>query len=82
MTVLVEERPTAAPRAEAELRETIVEARGVEKTYDTGAVQVQALRGVDLWSAGEMVAIMGPSGWQDDAAELPLRARGSTAATS
>ena len=26
----------------------IVEARSVVKTYDTGAVQVQALRGVDL----------------------------------
>ena len=41
----------------------IVEARSVVKTYDTGAVQVQALRGVDLeLRQGEMVAIMGPSG--------------------
>jgi putative ABC transport system ATP-binding protein len=41
----------------------IVEARGVCKTYDTGAVRVEALRGVDLRVArGEMVAIMGPSG--------------------
>ena len=41
----------------------IVEARSVVKTYDTGAVQVQALRGVDLeLEQGEMVAIMGPSG--------------------
>ena len=41
----------------------IVEARGVVKTYDTGAVQVPALRGVDIALArGEMVAIMGPSG--------------------
>jgi len=41
----------------------IVEARAVVKTYDTGAVQVQALRGVDLvLEQGEMVAIMGPSG--------------------
>ena len=37
----------------------IVEARSVVKTYDTGAVQVQALRGVDLeLEQGEMVAIM------------------------
>ena len=41
----------------------IVDARSVVKTYDTGAVQVQALRGVDLeLEQGEMVAIMGPSG--------------------
>jgi putative ABC transport system ATP-binding protein len=41
----------------------IVEARDVVKTYDTGRVQVQALRGVDLViNRGEMVAIMGPSG--------------------
>jgi putative ABC transport system ATP-binding protein len=41
----------------------IVEASSVVKTYDTGAVQVQALRGVDLvLEKGEMVAIMGPSG--------------------
>jgi putative ABC transport system ATP-binding protein len=41
----------------------IVEAVGVCKTYDTGAVQVEALKRVDLRvSRGEMVAIMGPSG--------------------
>jgi ABC-type lipoprotein export system ATPase subunit len=41
----------------------IVEARGLVKTYDTGAVQVHALKGVDLvLQRGEMVAIMGPSG--------------------
>jgi len=43
--------------------EQIIEARGVVKTYDTGKVEVRALRGVDLAVArGEMVAIMGPSG--------------------
>lgn len=41
----------------------IIEAIGVEKTYDTGKVQVPALRGVDFTvERGEMVAIMGPSG--------------------
>jgi putative ABC transport system ATP-binding protein len=42
---------------------TIVEARGVHKIYDTGTVQVHALRGVDVAiKRGEMVAIVGPSG--------------------
>jgi putative ABC transport system ATP-binding protein len=41
----------------------IVEAKEVVKTYDSGDVRVQALRGVDLvLSRGEMVSIMGPSG--------------------
>jgi putative ABC transport system ATP-binding protein len=60
MAVSVEPRVelAVAPTAEA-----IVEARRVEKTYDTGKVEVRALRGVDLTlGRGEMVAIMGPSG--------------------
>ena len=41
----------------------IVDARSIVKTYDTGAVRVEALRGVDLTlERGEMAAIMGPSG--------------------
>jgi putative ABC transport system ATP-binding protein len=41
----------------------VLEARGLAKTYDTGAVEVLALRGVDLAiERGEFVAVMGPSG--------------------
>jgi ABC-type lipoprotein export system ATPase subunit len=41
----------------------IVEALEVQKTYDTGKVQVQALRAITFSvTPGEMVAIMGPSG--------------------
>jgi putative ABC transport system ATP-binding protein len=43
--------------------DAIIEATDIEKTYDTGRVQVHALRGVSLRVLrGEMVAIMGPSG--------------------
>jgi len=48
----------APPAADA-----MVRAVGVGKTYDTGRLQIAALRGVDLTiNRGEMVAIMGPSG--------------------
>jgi len=41
----------------------IIDAKAVEKRYNTGTVVVEALRGVDLQvQRGEMVAVMGPSG--------------------
>jgi putative ABC transport system ATP-binding protein len=41
----------------------IIKAVNVHKTYDTGKIQVKALRGVDLEvQRGEMIAVMGPSG--------------------
>jgi putative ABC transport system ATP-binding protein len=43
--------------------DVIIRAKGVKKTYNTGTVTVEALRGVDLEvRSGEMVAVMGPSG--------------------
>ena len=61
MAVQVETKPRA--RAAPPQIQSIIEARGVVKTYDTGKVKVNALRGVDLaLRPGEMVAIMGPSG--------------------
>ena len=43
--------------------QVVIEARSVVKTYDTGTIQVHALRSVSIEiRRGEMVAIMGPSG--------------------
>jgi len=45
------------------MTDLIVSAGSVHKTYDTGAVKVHALQGINLdVERGEMVAIMGPSG--------------------
>jgi ABC-type lipoprotein export system ATPase subunit len=56
--------PRAAPSvAPVPAAAPIVEARAVEKTYDTGRFAVHALQGVSFSvPKGEMVAIMGPSG--------------------
>jgi len=43
--------------------QTIVRAKGVQKIYQMGKVEVQALKGVNLEvNAGEYMSIMGPSG--------------------
>jgi ABC-type lipoprotein export system ATPase subunit len=62
--------PTTRPRPEEAAAgrprvsgDAIVEARAVEKRYETGDLEVQALRGVTFSvTQGEMLAIMGPSG--------------------
>ncbi len=42
---------------------TLLRAEGVEKTFRSGAIEVQALRGIDLdLSQGEFAALKGPSG--------------------
>jgi len=48
---------------EADADGTVIELVGARKTYRTGSIEFEALRGVDLAiGAGEYVAIMGPSG--------------------
>ena len=56
--VVTERAPARAPT-----RPALIELAGVQKTYRTGNVAYQALRGVDLTiERGDMVAIVGPSG--------------------
>jgi ABC-type lipoprotein export system ATPase subunit len=61
MAVRVEPVPT--PTRTPVSQPAIIEARGVDKTYDTGKIEVHALRDVTFTvPQGEMVAIMGTSG--------------------
>jgi putative ABC transport system ATP-binding protein len=56
-------RPDQAPVAAATLERPLIELDAVRKTYRTGSLEVEALRGVTMTiSQGDFVAIMGPSG--------------------
>jgi ABC-type glutathione transport system ATPase component len=59
-------RSLAAPPPPPRMRrrpQRVIDLRDATKTYDTGAVQVHALRGVTLAiERGDFVAIMGSSG--------------------
>jgi len=50
-------------RAQTPAGDKVIRMEGIRKVYDTGKIQVEALKGVDLQvCAGEFVAIIGPSG--------------------
>ena len=57
------DRPHTSARDGVSADHLLISARSVYKTYRTGDVAVEALRGVDLnIAAGEFLVIMGPSG--------------------
>ena len=63
MTATTQLPQTRSEEATGTLTHPIIAAQGVVKTYNTGDIQVHALRGVDLTvERGDMLAIMGPSG--------------------
>jgi ABC-type lipoprotein export system ATPase subunit len=63
MSVAVQARPRPAVTGSVPVLGPIVEARSIDKIYDTGKIEVHALRGISFCvTPGEMVSIMGPSG--------------------
>jgi putative ABC transport system ATP-binding protein len=62
MSAVIQKEPLMQPSSQPGTG-PIIEAIDVVKTYDTGKVRVNALRGINLRiDPGEMVAVMGPSG--------------------
>ena len=50
-------------RAPVPTGDKVIRMEGIRKVYDTGKIQVEALKGVDLQvCAGEFIALVGPSG--------------------
>ena len=57
------ETELTSPHRAAAAAQTVIEARGLEKIYGSGASRVEALAGVSLnVKAGEWVSLIGPSG--------------------
>jgi len=53
----------SVPSPQSEPARSVIRMRGITKIYDTGAVRVEALKGVDLdVNEGDFIAIVGPSG--------------------
>lgn len=60
---MVKQAKSGDSLASAATDDGVIVAKGVKKTYDSGKVKVDALKGVDFAvKEGEMVAVMGPSG--------------------
>ena len=60
---MAEPVPGCETTARADSHQVVFRTVGLTKVYTMGAVQVHALRGVDLeLYAGELVVLLGPSG--------------------